>query len=261
MMPILIITRGLPRGCRAGKMVESNTKVKTGRTVLLTPLPGPDRKRSPAVNDSAMLRREIFGDATPQPQRGPDGRFVKVGGHGEIRYGVCACGCGRRTQSRWPRGKPAKYYPGHSLTRPIAKCAVKTCDRQSERTIYCNAHYIRVQKYGDPQEDRPITVRRGSYTTKDGYVVVPANGHPNAHKNGSIFEHVVVMSAAIGRPLFPDETVHHKNGVRHDNDPANLELWSGRHPTGARVADQIRWANEVFARYGDDPSRWENASA
>jgi hypothetical protein len=58
--------------------------------------------------------------------------------------------------------------------------------------------------------------------------------------NGWEMEHRVVMARMLGRPLLPHERVHHKNGRRDDNDPANLELWriKGRKdPPGVRAAD------------------------
>lgn len=58
------------------------------------------------------------------------------------------------------------------------------------------------------------------------------------------------MSITVGRPLHGHETVHHINGVRTDNRPENLELWSRSQPSGQRVSDKIAWAMEFLTIYG-----------
>lgn len=75
-------------------------------------------------------------------------------------------------------------------------------------------------------------------------------GHPNAAKDGAIHEHVFVMSEYLGRALLSGETVHHKNGIRHDNRIDNLELWVSAHPAGQRVEDLLQFAHEIIDRYG-----------
>jgi hypothetical protein len=57
------------------------------------------------------------------------------------------------------------------------------------------------------------------------------------------------MEEMIGRRLFPDEDVHHRNGQRRDNRPENLELWSHSQPRGQRVEDKVAWAVDLIGRY------------
>lgn len=92
------------------------------------------------------------------------------------------------------------------------------------------------------------------FETKTGYVVVYYPDHPNAQANGSLYEHVYVMSEHLGRPLAPGENVHHLNGVRNDNRLSNLELWSTSQPSGQRLEDKIRWAIELHDAY---PEVWD----
>lgn len=84
----------------------------------------------------------------------------------------------------------------------------------------------------------------------NGYVILSGYwDHPNARKDGTILEHVKVMSDTLGRPLVDKEEVHHKNGVRDDNRPENLELWSSSQPAGQRVEDKVAWAVEILSLY------------
>ena len=84
---------------------------------------------------------------------------------------------------------------------------------------------------------------------KAGYVMAWAPGHPRAGKGQYVFEHILVMERLLGRHMVPQESVHHRNGVKDDNRPENLELWTRPQPAGIRVSDAIAWAREILDRY------------
>jgi len=55
------------------------------------------------------------------------------------------------------------------------------------------------------------------------------------------------MEQILGRPLEPFEEVHHKNTIRHDNDPNNLELWTKPQPSGGRPEDLVAWVVHYYS--------------
>lgn len=78
-------------------------------------------------------------------------------------------------------------------------------------------------------------------------------GYVRRRENGKwVTQHRVVMESIVGRPLRAEESVHHRNGVRADNRPGNLELWSKSQPTGQRVTDKVAWAVELLELYAPE---------
>lgn len=90
----------------------------------------------------------------------------------------------------------------------------------------------------------------GRHIDANGYVMVYKPEHPNTTKKGYIFEHRLVMSEFLERPLKRHENVHHVNGDRADNRVENLELWSKAQPSGQRVIDKLEWAIDFLKEYG-----------
>src|SRR5437016_723832 len=65
----------------------------------------------------------------------------------------------------------------------------------------------------------------GRWRDKDGYIRV--GGLKNIHPRwttGGVYEHILVMEKVLDRHLNQFEVVHHKNGIKDDNRPENLEL-------------------------------------
>lgn len=143
------------------------------------------------------------------------------------------------------------YADESPLRKPARLCSVEDCDRPHQAHGYCAAHYVRFVRKGDPQAEIPIrTAKRKGWITH-GYRWVPVPDEL-IHLSGglsSIAEHRLVMAVILDRPLRDDEVVHHRNGIRDDNRPGNLELWCTYHPKGSRPEDLIDYCFEILNRY------------
>lgn len=91
--------------------------------------------------------------------------------------------------------------------------------------------------------------RPDRYVHATGYVFVYAPHHPDAQYK-YIREHRLVMEQTLGRRLTKFENVHHINGDRQDNHPANLEVWAKVQPPGQRVVDLYAHAEWIMNTYG-----------
>jgi hypothetical protein len=132
---------------------------------------------------------------------------------------------------------------GKSARRVL--CSHPNCEEAAFAAGICKIHYEVLMRSGATS---PALQLGAGHVTKEGYVLVFAR-HPNAGAKGKIGEHRLVMSLLLGRPLVKGENVHHKNGIRSDNRPDNLELWVKPQPHGQRVTDVVAWAREIIARY------------
>jgi HNH endonuclease len=93
--------------------------------------------------------------------------------------------------------------------------------------------------------------KTGRSKDKKGYILLSGyQGHPRSYSSGQVLEHVIIMEKKLGRALLMSERVHHKNGIRHDNRPSNLELWCCNHPAGQRVSDMLSFCRNFLKLYG-----------
>jgi hypothetical protein len=84
---------------------------------------------------------------------------------------------------------------------------------------------------------------------KNGYVYITVKD-AIVDYGRAILEHKYIMEKKLGRQLYLNENIHHKNGIRNDNRIENLELWHKGQPAGQRVIDKIKWCIEFLTEYG-----------
>lgn len=136
------------------------------------------------------------------------------------------------------------YYATLDKVTPTFECQYchKTVERRRVYWKGKNIGFDRRAQYCSRDCQRKAQYK-GGYVHHTGYKIIRNNGRV-------IPEHRSVMEKTLNRPLLRSETVHHKNGIRADNRPENLELWMMKDPPGQRVKDKLAWAIELITEYG-----------
>lgn len=124
-------------------------------------------------------------------------------------------------------------------------------------SILCRKHAIPVHRRGPRVGPGHPNWKGGRVQDVDGYWLVWVADHPGvrarsgrAGTQGYVAEHRLVVEAHLGRYLLPGEVVHHRNGVKDDNRPENLEVFAsnGEHLAHELAGRCPKWTPEGRAR-------------
>lgn len=162
--------------------------------------------------------------------------------------------CSKHYRAWWAHGDPlfcVKVDNG-------GKCSVIGCGKRprSRTAPHCEMHYGRLRRNGTLD-----TVVAGRARERgDGYVLVPASGHPMALGTSTAYQHRVVFFDAHGPGphachvcgelgMLGGQHVDHLNEVRNDNRLENLKAacpdcnrWRGKDRIdAARTSSNVRW--------------------
>lgn len=130
--------------------------------------------------------------------------------------------CSRECYYAAKRGAGHPNWKGGESEKPCQYCgamfSVKPYRREAQR--YCSPQCAGLAKRGIESPNKKGGFISGGYR----WVFLP--DHTGANVRGYIREHRLVAEQSLGRPIRPDEVVHHRDQNTLNNDPANLEVMS-----------------------------------
>jgi hypothetical protein len=198
---------------------------------------------------------KIDGCAKPKRLLGMCANCYAKQKRSKIRIAASSCAeCGVELPYRGV-GRPRYVCDACQERKRLSKiCSVEGCDNVMKVRGWCDGHYKRWRKTGEPGEAADLRKNGGVRVVADGHgyirLWIPDGKIPGRGKHK--LQHRLVMEEHLGRPLLAHENVHHINGVRDDNRLENLELWVHKQPPGQRVPDLVAYAVELLRKYAPD---------
>lgn len=96
-------------------------------------------------------------------------------------------------------------------------CSIQDCEVPAKTRGYCNRHYLKWWKHGNPEAGKTLAKRGTGGKHSGGYRTRSVNGKQR-------LEHILVAERVLGRALPPGSRVHHVNHDRADNRTSNLVI-------------------------------------
>lgn len=123
----------------------------------------------------------------------------------------------------------------HKVKKPFSKDLCQSCyqviNRAPDATLRGSYEHhlkmVEVQKTIPKKRELSPKWQGGKFIDQSGYyrIIRPDDYTGKCiHGGRYVHEHRYVAEKALGRPLKKEEVVHHKNGVKTDNRPENLEV-------------------------------------
>jgi hypothetical protein len=185
----------------------------------------------------------------------------KVRGGKEI-FWRCACECGkektvrqgnliRNTRSCGCLARELSSARRKAAAMPPVNCCIDGCDKRAESKGMCGMHAQRVRRYGDPNYVTSYEEHRKK--CREGHLErIGDNVKPTTYRKiHGRHAHRVIAEQMLGRPLEPGEIVHHIDGNKHNNNPANLQIMTQSQHIKTHLTEmiQIRWGDAAAAEW------------